>query len=86
MPFLLSTVGILVFLAHFWLKYPANIALWAVSAVLGISSVHHGMRIRARQANDDKARWMPESASKIGWLILLGGTLSAIFYLAPQMS
>ena len=84
-PFILSTVGVLIYLAHFWLEFPANIALWVISAVLGISSAHHGMRVRAQQTADDKARWMPESATKIGWLILLGVSLSAIFHLTPQM-
>jgi hypothetical protein len=86
LPFNLSLAGVLIFLAHFWLQFPANIALWAISAVLGISSIHHGMRIRAQQAADDSTRWMPESAVKIGWLILLGVTLSAIFLLVPQVT
>ncbi len=84
-PFAISTAGILVFLAHLWLPYPTNVALWAVAAVLGISSVHWGMRARARQAADDRNRWMPESASKIGFLILLGLALSAIFLIVPRM-
>jgi len=86
LPFILSLVGILIYLAHFWLQYPANIALWVIAAILGISSIHHGMRVRAQQAGDDKTRWMPESASKIGWLILLGVSFSAIFLIVPQMS
>ncbi len=84
-PFAISTAGILVFLAHFWLGYPFNIILWVVAAVLAISSVHWGMRARAQEAADDKNRWMPESASKLGLLILLGLALSAIFLIVPRM-
>jgi len=85
MSFAISIAGVLVFLAHFWLDYPANIILWAIAAVLGISSVHWGMRARAQEAADDRNRWMPVSASRTGWLILLGLTLSAIFLIVPRM-
>lgn len=85
LPFALSLIGVLIYLAHFWLQFPANIVLWAIAAILGISSIHHGMRVRAQQANDDKTRWMPESAIKIGWLMLLGITLSAIFLIVPRI-
>jgi len=84
-PFVISTAGILVFLAHFWPGYPVNLILWVIAAVLGISSVHWGMRSRAQETPDDRNRWMPESASKLGLLILLGLTLSAIFLIVPRM-
>ncbi len=83
-PFAISTAGILVFLAHFWVGYPANVVLWVIAAILAISSVHWGMRARAQESADDPNRWMPKSASKLGLLILLGLTLSAIFLIVPR--
>lgn len=84
-PFVLSTVGIVVYLAHFWPGFPANIALWVTSAILGILSVHHGLRLRTRPAGTNQNRWMHDSAVKMGLLVLLGVMLSAIFYLAPRI-
>ena len=84
MPFVLSLAGILILLAHFWLAPPASIALWATSAILGISSVHQGMRVGAQMNHDEKTNWMPKAASRMGWLILLGCILSAIFLLVPR--
>jgi len=85
MPFIISTAGILIFLAHFWFGFTVSISLWAVSAVLGISSVHQGMRLRAQLGADDKNRWMSLAAVRIGTLIVLGVILSAIFFMAPQV-
>lgn len=85
MPFVISLAGILIFLAHFWLSFSPAVALWAISAVLGISSVHQGMRIRVELADSDKERWMPEASVKIGMVILIGVVLSATFHLAPMM-
>ena len=83
-PHIISIVAIVTYLAHFWFQPPAGMALWAVSAVSAISSIHFGMMVREQSA-DKSRRWMPISAIIIGCIILLGVTLSAIFLLAPQL-
>ena len=82
-PHIISVVAIVTYLAHFWVQPPAGIALWAVSAVFAIASIHSGMIVRG-QSTDKARRWMPDSAVIIGGIILLGVTLSAIFLLAPR--
>ena len=82
-PHIISVVAIVTYLAHFWVQSPAGIALWAVSAVSAVASIHLGMITRG-QSTDKTRRWMLDSAIIIGCIILLGVTLSAIFLLAPQ--
>ncbi len=84
-PHIFSVVAIVTYLAHFWVQPPAGIALWAVSAVSAVASIHLGMIARG-QSTDKARRWMPDSAVIIGCIILLGVTLSAIFLLVPQMT
>lgn len=84
-PHIISIIAIVTYLAHFWVQPPAGIALWTVSAVSAIASIHFGMIVRG-QSTDKTKRWMPDSAVIIGCIILLGVTLSAIFLLAPRMA
>ena len=84
-PHIISIIAIVTYLAHFWVQPPTGIALWAVSAISAVSSIHFGMIVRG-QSTDKARRWMPDSAVIIGCIILLGVTLSAIFLLVPQMT
>ena len=84
-PHIISVIAIVTYLAHFWCPVPASIALWAVSAASAVASIHHGM-IAREQATDKTRRWMPDSAIIIGFIILVGVTLSAIFLLIPRMT
>jgi len=83
-PHIISIIAIVTYLAHFWVQPPTGIALWAVSAVFAIASIHYGMIARG-QSIDKARRWMSDSAVIIGGIILLGVTLSAIFLLVPQL-
>ena len=82
-PHIISVIAIATYLAHFWVQWPAWLALWVTSAVLAISSIHYGMMVR-EQSTDKTRRWMPISAIIIGCVILLGVTLSAIFLWVRQ--
>ena len=84
-PHIISIIAIVTYLVHFWVQLPASIALWAVAAVSAVASIHHGMIVREQTA-DKTRRWMPDSAIIIGFIILVGVTLSAIFLLIPRMT
>ena len=83
-PHIISMVAMVTYLAHFWVQPPAGAALWVVSAISAIASIHNGMIVRGQSA-DKARRWMSNSAIIIGCIILLGVTLSAIFLLVPRM-
>ncbi len=84
-PHIISIIAIVTYLAHFWVQLPAGIVLWAVAAASAVASIHHGMIVRGQTA-DKTRQWMPDSAIIIGFIILLGVTLSAIFLLIPRMT
>jgi len=83
--YILSSIGIATYMAHFWHSHPASTVLWIISGVCAISSIYGGVIARAITESEHK-KAMLTAATVIGCLVLLGLTLSAIFLFVPAMS
>jgi hypothetical protein len=83
-PFIVSVVGIGLFMSHFWQSFPTSAVLWALAGASGIFCIYAGLIHRSETEKAiDKA--ILKAASVIGGIILFGIILSAIFIFVPQM-
>jgi len=83
--YVLSSIGIATYMAHFWQSYPASAVLWIISSVCAIWCIYGGIVGRAR-AENERGKAILTAVSIIGGLIFLGLTLSAIFLFVPRMT
>ncbi len=83
-PFIVSVVGIGLFMSHFWQSFPTSAVLWSLAGASGIFCIYTGIIHRSETEKAlDKA--ILRAASVIGGVILFGIILSAIFIFVPQM-
>ena len=83
-PFIVSIVGIALFMSHFWASYPACAPLWSLAGASAIFCIYSGIIHRSEVENAvHKAVLM--AAAVIGGIMLLGIILSAIFIFVPRM-
>ena len=83
--YILSSIGIATYMAHFWQTHPASTALWIISSVCAIWCIYAGIVGRAR-AENERGKAILMAVTVIGCLVFLGLTLSAIFIFVPAMS
>ena len=82
--YIVSIVGVSVFMSHFWHPAPTSIVLWIISGVCAIFCIYGGIIGRFHEEDGHrKAKLM--ASTVLGGLILLGLTLSAIFLFVPAI-
>jgi hypothetical protein len=83
-PFIVSAVGIVMFMSHFWLSFPTSAVLWSLTGASGVFCMYTGI-IHRSQVEKDTEKAILKAASVIGGIILFGIILSAIFIFIPQI-
>ena len=85
-PFIVSVVGIGLFMNHFWQQaFFSGAILWTITSVCAIYAVYAGI-IHRSLVEDKQEKAILLAAAVIGGIILLGITLSAIFLFVPRMT
>ena len=82
--YVVSIIGVSVFMSHFWHPAPTSTVLWIISSVCAIFCIYGGIIGRFHEEDGHK-KAMLIAATVIGVLVLLGLTLSAIFLLVPAI-
>ena len=83
-PFVVSVVGIGLFMGHFWQSFPTSAVLWSLAGASGIFCIYAGI-IHRSETEKATHKAILRAASVIGGIILFGIILSAIFVFVPQM-
>jgi len=79
-----SLVGIVLLMSHFWSSDLVSIVQWALAAASGVFCVYSGIIYRPQvESATHKALLLADAV--IGGIILLGLILSAIFLFAPPI-
>jgi len=83
--YVVSIIGVSVFMSHFWQSAPTSTVLWIISGVCAIFSIYGGIIARSHVEDELRKSWLL-AATVLSCLVLLGLTLSAIFLFVPAMS
>ena len=82
--YVVSIIGVSVFMSHFWRDAPVSVILWLIAGVCAIFSIYGGIIARSHAENEHR-KAMLMAATVISGLVLLGLTLSAIFLIVPAI-
>ena len=82
--YIVSIVGVAVFMSHFWYGTLVGTILWLIAGVCAIFSIYGGIIARSHVEDGLRKSWLL-AATVLGCLVLLGLTLSAIFLFVPAI-
>ena len=83
-PFIVSIVSVGFFMNHFWQSGMTGYVLWGLAGAGAIYCLYQGI-IHRSLVEKSHERGMLTAAAVIGGIILLGITLSAIFFFVPAI-